>query len=63
MKILDTRLSKIAPRDVAGNVAKKVRRLGEPSLTGPPPDAPCWAVKRVTSQEREGRWMGYYYIQ
>ena len=54
IKILDTRLSKIAARDVAGNVAKKVRSLGESSLSSPPVDAPSWAVTRVLSQEREG---------
>ena len=52
ISILDTRLSKICVREVAGNVAKKVRRLGVPSSSTPPIDAPPWAVKK--DQEQQG---------
>lgn len=47
VKILDVRLSKLAvAQELAGNVAKKVRVLGEASKSNPPYDAPTWAVKK-----------------
>lgn len=47
ISILETRVSKLAhSKEVAGNVAKKVRQLGEPSMSSPPLDAPSWAVRK-----------------
>ena len=56
INILETRLSKVASvQQVAGNVAKKARVLGEPSRSNPPHDAPTWAVKRdCITEEAEG---------
>ena len=51
IQILDTRLSKLADVEQGtGNVAKKVRVLGEPSKSSPPHDAPGWAVKKEYSR-------------
>ncbi len=43
MSTLDSRIAKKQPAS-PGLVAKKVRKLGEPSNTTPPDDAPKWAV-------------------
>ncbi len=43
MSTLDSRIAKKQPAS-PGLVAKKVRKLGEPSSTTPPDDAPKWAV-------------------
>ena len=46
---LDQRLAVVTTKDLSGNVAKKVRKVGEPSISTPPLDAPAWAVKKKTS--------------
>ena len=35
----------VTTKDLSGNVAKKVRKVGKPSISTPPLDAPAWAVK------------------
>ena len=44
IEILDKRLEKKKQKDVCGLVAKKVRKLGNPSSSTPPTDAPSWAI-------------------
>ena len=44
MAVLDRRVLKSQANQPVGLVAKKVRRVGEPS-TEPPPGAPSWTVK------------------
>ena len=46
MQLLDKRLSQTQQHQPVGLVAKKVRRVGEPSSQPPPPGAPVWAVKK-----------------
>ena len=36
----------VTAKDLPGNVAKKIRKTGEPSTSAPPLDAPAWAVKK-----------------
>ena len=43
---LDQCLAVVAAKDLPGNVAKKVRKIGEPSTSAPPLDAPAWAIKK-----------------
>ena len=44
IRVLDERWISRTPQ--SGNVAKKTRRNGAPSLSSPPPSAPEWAVCR-----------------
>lgn len=41
---LDQRLEILRSKEVAGNVAKKLRKLGDVSLAPPPSDAPSWTL-------------------
>ena len=50
MEVLVERLRKKQPNQTAGLVAKKVRTVGRPSDSLPPPGAPTWAVKKTDSQ-------------
>ena len=44
---MDTRIANLmGKKDLPGNVAKKVRVLGEASKSNPPYDAPTWAVSK-----------------
>ena len=45
MAVLDQRLSARKLQPAVGIVAKKVRRVGDPSKTVPPVGAPSWAVR------------------
>ena len=54
MAVLDRRLSKTQQHQTVGLVAKKVRRVGEPSSQPPPPDAPVWAVKKDPQEAMQG---------
>ena len=51
---LDKRLAVVAAKDLPGNVAKKVRRAGEPSQSVPPLDAPAWAIRKTSDTTSEG---------
>ena len=46
MQILDQRHEAKAKKD-KGTMAKKVRRVGTPSCSQPPSDAPTWTVKHT----------------
>ena len=50
---LDQRLAVVTAKGLPGNVAKKIRKTGEPSTSAPPLDAPAWAVKKP-SDSNEG---------
>ena len=54
MVVLDRRLSKTQQQQPVGLVAKKVRRVGEPSSQPPPPGAPVWAVKKDVQEAMQG---------
>ena len=47
MNVLDLRLVKKQPQP-SGLVAKKVRKIGTPSDSLPPYDAPSWALDKDT---------------
>jgi hypothetical protein len=50
MHALDKRLEKTA-KEAPGLVAKKERKLGLPSTSAPPKEAPRWAVKTSTAAQ------------
>ena len=50
---LDKRVERVASKYKDGIVAKKVRRLGEPSLSSFPANAPSWAIKKSSSCQDE----------
>ena len=64
--VLDKRLEKAA-KETPGLVAKKERKLGLPSSSIPPMEAPCWAVKCFDTQhsdaenEPEGELFSIYF--
>ena len=45
MSELERRFTKKQQKRPTGIVAKKVRKFGDPSASGPPPDAPTWALR------------------
>ena len=58
---LDQRLAVVTAKDLPGNVAKKIRKTGEPSTSAPPLDAPAWAVKKP-SDSNEGMFVPYFCV-
>lgn len=50
IETLDQRLDKLHPKESVGNVAKKVRKLGDISMSEAPHDAPSWTVANSTSK-------------
>lgn len=46
MTVLEQRFSKKQQKQPLGLIAKKVRKIGEPSDSPPPPGAPVWAIKK-----------------
>ena len=46
MAVLDQRLNQKQQQQPVGLVAKKVRKVEEPSQTRPPVGAPLWAIKK-----------------
>ena len=59
MGVLDERLQTKQQHQTIGLVAKKVRTVGQPSDSLPPPGAPTWAVKKVDTQN--GKYFAYIY--
>ena len=53
VRVLDERRTSRCTQ--SGNVAKKTRKYGTPSLSLPPPNAPEWAVRRI-SEENTGNY-------
>ena len=50
---LDKHLEVLATKE-PGNVAKKVRKVGEPSKSIPPLDTPAWTIRKTSHATPEG---------
>ena len=50
IETLDQRLDKLHPKESVVNVAKKVRKLGDVSMSIAPHDAPTWTLANSTGK-------------